>query len=145
MSTCFYRLSNQRPIMRLPQSTVIYSNLLYSAMFCHILPTYFYCNICDICNVHNFCRILLSLLNSAKFCQDYNLKPILPHIYINWVIKLIIYTPSSCFLISFPYITSWFYYTVYVRSLIISTLLYIIAICTYSITLPYIIILISTT
>ena len=81
-----------------------YGNLRQSAMFCHILPTCFYRNIYDIRNVHDFCRILPSLLNSAKFCQDYNLKPILPYIYINWVIKLIIYIFSSYFFISFPYI-----------------------------------------
>ena len=120
--------------MRLPQSTAIYGNLPYSAMFCYILPTCFYCNICNICNVCDSCRILPSLLNSAKFCQDYNLKPILPYIYVNWAIKLIIYTPSSRFLISFPYVTSWFHYTVYVCSLIISTLLYIIVTCTHSVT-----------
>ena len=124
--------------MRLPQSTVIYGNLLYSTMFYHILPTCFYCNIYNIRNVHNFCRILLSLLNSAKFCQDYNLKPILPCTCVNWVIKLIIYTLSFCFLISFPYIMSWLYYIVYIYSLIISILLYIIATCTHSVTLtPY--------
>ena len=82
------------------------------------------------------CHILPSLLNSTKFCQDYNLKPILPHTYINWVIKSIIYTPSPRFFISFPYIIFWFYYTVYVHSLIISTLLYIIATYTYSVTIP---------
>ena len=40
-STCFHRLSNQRPITRLPQSTVIYGNLPYSAKsteFCQVLP-----------------------------------------------------------------------------------------------------------
>ena len=135
MSTCFHQLSNQRLITRLLQSTAIYGNLPYSAMFCHILPIYFYCNIYNICNVRDFYRILLSLLNSAKFCQDYNLKPILPYIYINWVIKSIIYTPSSYFLISFPYVMSWFHHTVYVRSLIISTLLYIIVTRTHSVTL----------
>ena len=29
------------------------------------------------------CHILPSLPNSAKFCQDHNLKPILPHIRVN--------------------------------------------------------------
>ena len=110
-------------------------NLRQSTAICHILPTCFYRNICDIRNVRNFCRILPSLLNSAKFYQDYDPKPILPHIYVNWATKLIIYTPSSCFLISFPYIMSWFYYTVYVYSLIISTLLYIIVTCTHFVTL----------
>ena len=122
----------------MPQSTAIYGNLPYSAIFCHILPTCFYCNICNIYNirnVHNFCRILPSLLNSAKFCQDHDLKPILPHIRVNWATKLIIYTLSSRFLISFPYVMSWFYHTVYVCSLIISTLLYIIVTCTHSVTL----------
>ena len=82
-STYFHRLSNQRPITRLPQSTAIYGNLPYSAMFYHILPTCFYCNIYNIRNVHNFCQILPSLLNSAKFCQNYNLKPILFCIRVN--------------------------------------------------------------
>ena len=121
--------------MRLPQSTAIYGNLPCSAMFCHILPTCFYRNIYNIYNVCNFCRILLSLLNSIKFCQDYNLKPILPRVHVNWVIKLIIYTLFSCFLISFSYAMSWFHYIVHVRSLIISTLLYIIATRTHSVTL----------
>ena len=134
-STCFHRLSNQRPITRLPQSTAIYGNLLYFTMSCYILPTCFYCSICNIRNVHDFCWILPSLLNSAKFCQDYNLKPILPYTHVNWAIKSIIYTPSSYFLISFPYVMSWFHYTVHVRSLIIFTLLYIIATRTHSVTL----------
>ena len=110
-------------------------NLRQSTAICYILPTCFYCNICDIRNVRDFCRILPSLLNSAKFCQDYDLKPILPYVRVNWAIKSIIYTPSSHFLISFPYVMSWFYYTVHVCSLIISTLLYIIATHTHSITL----------
>ena len=118
----------------MPQSTVIYGNLLYSAIFCHILPTCFYRNICDIRNVCNFCRILPSLLNSTKFCQNYNPKPILPRIRVNWVTKLIIYTLSSRFLISFPYAMSWFHYTVHVHSLIVSTLLHIIATRIYSVT-----------
>ena len=122
----------------MPQSITIYGNLPYSAIFCHILPTCFYRNIYNIRNVRNFCRILLSLLNSAKFCHDYNLKPILPYIYINWATKSIIYTHSFRFLISFPYIVSWFYHTVYIYSLIISTLLYIIATHTYSVILYYI-------
>ena len=117
--------------MRLPQSTAIYGNLLYSAIFYHILPTCFYRNIYNIRNDYNFCQILPNLLNSVKFCQDYDLKPILPRVCVNWVIKSIIYTPFSCFLISFPYAMSWFHHIVYVRSLIISTLLYIIATCTY--------------
>ena len=116
----------------------IYGNLWQSAMFCHILPTCFYCNIYNIRNVRDFCQILLSLLNSIKFCQDYNLKPILPYIYINWVIKLIIYTPFFYFFISFFYIISWFYYTVYIYSLIISILLYIIATYTYFVILYYV-------
>ena len=81
------------------------------------------------------CYILPSLLNSVKFCQDYDLKPILPYIYVNWVIKLIIYTLSSYFFISFLYIMSWLYYIVYIYSLIISTLLYIIVTYTYFIIL----------
>ena len=54
----------QRPVTRLPQSTAI----CRSATFCHILPTYFHRNIYNIRNVRNFCRILLSLPNSTKFC-----------------------------------------------------------------------------
>ena len=84
------------------------------------------------------CHILPSLLNSAKFCQDYDPKPILPYTHVNRATKSIIYTPSSHFLISFPYITFWFYYIVYIHSLIISTLLYIIATHTYSVILYYI-------
>ena len=110
-------------------------NLRQSTAICHILPTCFYCNIYDIRNVRDFYQILPSLLNSAKFCQDYNLKPILPHICVNWVIKSIIYTLSSYFLISFLYVMSWLYHTVYIYSLIIFTLLYIIATYTYSIIL----------
>ena len=110
-------------------------NLRQSTAICHILPTCFYCSICDIRNVRNFCWILLSLPNSAKFCQDYNPKPILPCTRVNWATKLIIYTLSSCFLISFLYAMSWFHHTVHVHSLIISTLLYIIATRTHSVTI----------
>ena len=113
----------------------IYGNLRQSAIFCHILPTCFYRNIYNIRNVRDFCRILLSLLNSAKFCQDHDPKPILPCARVNQATKSMIYTPSSHFLISFPYATSWFHHTVHVRSLIISTLLYIIATRTHSVTL----------
>ena len=113
-------------------------NLRQSTAICHILPTCFYRNICDIRNVHNFCRTLPSLLNSAKFCQDYDLKPILPCARVNWAIKSIIYTLFSRFLISFPYVTSWLHHTVHVRSLIISTSLYIIATRTHSVTHPFI-------
>ena len=135
--------SDLTPYTRLPVSTDLAirdrsrdcRNLRQSIAICHILPICFYCNICNICNVRDFYRILLSLLNFIKFCQDYNLKPVLLYIYINWVIKLIIYTLSSRFLISFLYVISWLYYTVYVYSLIISTLLYIIATHTHSITL----------
>ena len=134
------------PYIRLPVSTDSAirdrsrdcRNLQQSTAICHILPTCFYRNIYDIRNVRNFCWILPSLPNSTKFCQDYNLKPILPCIYVNWATKLIIYTLSSRFLISFLYVMSWLYYTVYVRSLIISTLLYIIATHTHSVILYYI-------
>ena len=81
------------------------------------------------------CHILPSLPNSAKFCQDHDPKPILPRVRVNWVTKLMIYTLSSRFLIFFFYVMSWFYHTVHIHSLIISTLLYIIATCTYSVTL----------
>ena len=109
-------------------------NLRQSTAICHILPTRFYRNICDIRNVRDFYRILPSLPNSAKFCQDYDPKPILPCARVNRATKLMIYTPSSRFLISFPYAMSWFHHTVYVRSLIISTLLYIIVTRTHSVT-----------
>ena len=107
-------------------------NLRQSTAICHILPTCFYRNICDICNVCNFCRILP---NSAKFCQDYNLKPIPPRVCVNQATKSIIYTLFSRFLISFPYVMSWLHHTVHVRSLIISTLLYIIVTRTHFVTL----------
>jgi hypothetical protein len=100
----------------LQQSTAIYSNLLYSAMFRHILPTCFYRNICDIRN-------------------NYDPKPILLYTRVNWVTKSIIYTLSSCFLISFPYVMFWLYHTVHIYSLIISTSLYIIATYTHFIIL----------
>ena len=64
----------------------IYSNLRQSAIFCHILPTCSYrniYNICDVRNVHDFCRTLPSLPNSTKFCQDYDLNPILPYKRVN--------------------------------------------------------------
>ena len=38
-STCFHRLSNKRPTMRWQSNgnlTVIYGNLLYSAIFCQV-------------------------------------------------------------------------------------------------------------
>ena len=102
-----------RDCRNLRQSTAIYGNLPYSAMSCHILP---------------------SLPNSAKFCQDHDPKPILPRARVNRATKSMIYTPSSRFLISFPYATSWFHHTVHVRSLIISTLLHIISTRTHSVT-----------
>ena len=46
--------------------TILYRTLPYSTAFCYILPTYFYYNIYDICNIRNFYRILLSLLNSTR-------------------------------------------------------------------------------
>ena len=110
-------------------------NLRQSTAICYILPICFHRNICDIRNVRDFCWILPSLPNSAKFCQDHDLKPILPYTYVNQTTKSIIYTPSSRFLISFPYIISWFHHIVYIHSLIISILLYIIITHTYSVTL----------
>ena len=88
-STYFYRLNNQRPITRLTQSTARYSNLPFSTIFCHILPTYFYRNIYNIRNVRNF-------------CQDYDPNPILPRARINLATKLTIYTLFSLF----PYFLS---------------------------------------
>ena len=82
---------------------------------------------------HEIAAIYGNLWQSAIFCHVP--KPILPRTCVNWAIKLMIYTPSSHFLISFPYVIFWFHYTVYVYSLIISTLLYIIVTCTYSVTL----------
>ena len=122
-----------RDCRNLQQSTIIYYILPCSAIFCYILPTCFYCDIYNIRNVRDFCRILPSLLNSAKFCQDHDPKPILPHTRVNRATKSIIYTLSSCFLISFPYVMSWLHHTVHVRSLIISTSLYIIATRTHSV------------
>ena len=112
-STCFHRLSNQRPITRLPQSTAIYGILPYSAYL--FLPQYL-----------RYPQRPWLLPNSAKFCQDYDPKPILPRACVNRATKSMIYTLSSRFLISFPYVTSWLHYIVHVRSLIISTSLYII-------------------
>ena len=131
------------PYTRLPVSTDLAirdrsrdcRNLRQSIAICHILPICFYCNIYDIRNVYDFYWILPSLLNFIKFCQDYNPKPILPYIYINWVTKLIIYTLSSRFFIYFLYIIFWFHYIVYIYSLIISTLLYIIVTRTHFVTL----------
>jgi len=82
-----------------------------------------------------FCHILPSPTNLAKFCQDRYLNPTLLYICVDQATKLTIYTLSSYFLTFFPYATSWLYYTVYVHSLIISTLLYIIITYTYSVTL----------
>jgi len=84
------------------------------------------------------CYILPSPLNPTKFCQDYHPNPILPCVYIDQTTKLIIYTLSPYFLTFFLYAISWLYYIVYVYSLIISTLLYIIATCTYSAILYYV-------
>ena len=78
---------------------------------------------------------------SAKFCK---VRGILPNsartvtmhgaAFINPVTMSMIYTPFSLFLTFFLYATSWLYHIVYVRSLIISTSLYIIAACTHSVT-----------
>ena len=121
----------------LQQFTAICYVLLCSAIFCLPISTTISTISATSMTSAEFCQvywILLSLLNSAKFCQNYDLKPILPYTRVNWVIKLIICTLFSCFLISFPYVMSWLYYTVHVYSLIIFTLLYIIATCTYSVT-----------
>ena len=55
-STCFHRLSNQRPITRLPQSTAIYGNLLCSAIFCLPVST-------------AISAISATSVTSAEFCQ----------------------------------------------------------------------------
>ena len=103
----------------------IYGNLRQSAIFCLPVSTV-------------ISTISATSVTSAEFYQDYDLKPILPCIHVNWAIKLIIYTLFFCFLISFLYVIFWLYYTVYVHSLIISTLLYIIATCTHFVTLCYV-------
>ena len=113
-------------------------NLQQSMAICHILPcsAIFCLLVFTIVSAISATSVtsagfLLNLLDSVGFCQDYNLKPILPYIYINWAIKLIIYTLFSHFFISFSYVMFWFYHTVYIYSLIIFTLLYIIATYTY--------------
>ena len=93
-STCFHRRSKKRPTAKrqpngnLRQSkaichhvTATYGNLPSSTIFRHILP---------------------SLPNSVKFCQDYNLKPILPRVRVNQATKLTIYIPFF----PFPYLLS---------------------------------------
>ena len=72
-----------RDYCNLRQSTAICRSPPYSTILYYILPIYFYRNIYNIRNVRNFCRILLSLPDSTKFCQNYNPKPILPRIRIN--------------------------------------------------------------
>ena len=108
----------------------IYGNLRQSAISCHVLP---YSAYLFLPQYLRYPQRPWLLPNSAKFCQDHDPKPILPHACVNQAIKLMIYTPSSRFLISFPYATSWFHYTVHVCSLIISTLLYIIVTRTHSV------------
>ena len=107
-------------------------NLQQSMAICYILP---YSAYLFLPQYLQYPQHPWLLLNSVKFCQDYNPKPILPCVCVNWVTKLIIYTLSSRFLISFPYAMSWFHYIVHVYSLIISTLLYIIVTHTYSVIL----------
>ena len=107
-----------------------YHNLRQFTAICYILP----CSAIFCLPISTTISVISAMsITSTEFYQDYNLKPILPYIYINQATKLIIYTLSSHFLISFPYITSWLYHTVYVRSLIIFTLLYIIATRTHSV------------
>ena len=118
-------------------------NLRQSTAICHILPYSAYLFLPQYLrylrypHVRDFCRTLPSLPNSAKFYQDHDPKPILPRARVNQATKSTIYTPSSRFLISFPYATSWLHHTVHVRSLIISTSLHIIATRTHSVTLAY--------
>jgi len=75
-------------------------NTLYTSTYFHWLskkrPTTIYSNLTA------FCHVLPSPLNSAKFCQDHNPKPILPHAYVNQATKLTIYTPFF----PFPYLLS---------------------------------------
>ena len=61
-STCFHRLSNQRPITRLPQSTAIYGNQPYSAIFCLPVST-------------AISTISAMSVTSAEFCQAYRILP----------------------------------------------------------------------
>jgi hypothetical protein len=117
-STCFHRLSNQRPTTRLPQSTAIYGNLPFSTIFRHILP--------------NSAKSDWILPSSARtttrslFCPVHVLTKQPSQRYIPF---------SSCSLTFSPYVTSWPYHTVHVHSLIISTSLYIIAACARSVTI----------
>jgi hypothetical protein len=85
-------------------------NLRQFAAFCHILPS----------SARTATRIL--------FCPVHVLTKQLSQRYIPL---------SSRFLTFFPYATSWLYHTVHVRSLIISTPLYIIFACTHSVTLLF--------
>ena len=103
----------------------------YSAIFRQVPP-----------NSTKFHRILPSSTkfhqvppNSAKFCQDHYLNPTLLRARVDQATELTIYTLLPRPLTFSPYATSWPPYTVYVYSLIISTLLYIIVAYTYSVTL----------
>jgi hypothetical protein len=109
-STCFHRLSNQRPTTRLPQSTAIYGNLPFSTIFYHILP--------------NSAKSDWILLSSARTITRSLFYPV----YVLTKQPSQRYIPFSPYSLTFsPYATSWPYYIVYVYSLIISTSLYIIA------------------
>ena len=92
------------------QSTAICRSPPYSAIFCQSPP------------------------NSAKFCQDRSSNPILLRARVDRATRLTIYTLSSRFLIFSPHATSWLHHAVYVHSLIISTLLYIITAYARSVT-----------
>ena len=72
--------------------------------------------------------------NPAKLCQDHFPNPILLRARVDQATKSTICTLFSHFPTFFPYATSWFHHTVHVRSLIISTLLHIIATRTHSVT-----------
>ena len=80
------------------------------------------------------CHNLPSLPNSAKSAEFRPNQDNARYSTVNPATKLTIYTSSSLFFIFFPYATSWPFYAVHVRSLIIYTLLHIIVTRTYSVT-----------
>ena len=81
------------PYIRLPIST---NSSTYFYQLSKKRPTAIYGNLTA------FCYVLPSLLNSAKFCQDYDPKPILLRVRVNQATKLTIYTPFF----PFPYLLS---------------------------------------
>ena len=80
----------------------------------------------------------LQRLQYPQYSQYLRYPRFLPQAPVDLATKFLIYTPFLYFLTFFPYIMSWLYHTVYIYSLIISTLLYIIATYTHFITLYYV-------